>query len=112
MAISYPLYDLLLKKVEERTEKNVDIRCVCTTINNITRTLTPSDANDHFCEIYALILHHEAINNNGVLLSATPYNPKIVDDDRRGILNFIMNLPPLLQQIITQYIFEYSEKVS
>lgn len=111
MALSYPLYDHLVKKVEARTEKNmdIDIRRICATINNIARTLNPVDCADHYKEIYMLILYHEIINNKGMLLSPTPFDPKIMDG-HRGILMCIMNLPPQLQQIIAQYIFEYSEQ--
>lgn len=110
MSVSYPLYDYLVKKIDERTEKNIDIRKICTTINSICRTMPSGDMVEHYKEIYALVIHHELLSNGGILLSATPFEPKIMEGGK-GILNFIMNFPPQLQQIIAQYISEYSENL-
>lgn len=103
MAQPYPLYDELVRRVEARSEKTIDIRRVCTTINNIAQTHTPKDMAEHYTEIGALILHHELLANNGVLLSPVPYDGRVMVGGK-GILNFIMNLPPNLQQIIAQYV--------
>ena len=103
MAQSYPLYDELVKRVEARTEKTIDIKRICTTINNISLTHTPSETTEHYREIGALILHHEYLSNNGVLLSPIPFDGKVMVGGK-GVLHFIMNLPPNLQQIIAQYV--------
>lgn len=103
MPQDYPLYDTLLKQVESRTEKGIDVKRVCTTINNISQTLHPDAAAEHYREIGALILHHDLINNNGVLLSPVPYDGKVMVGGK-GVLHYIMNMPPLLQQIIAQYV--------
>ena len=103
MAQSYPLYDELVKKVEARTEKGIDVKRICATINGISQSMKPEDANKHYTEIAALILHHEILSNGGVLLSAIPYDGKVMAGGK-GILHCPMNLPPLLQQIIAQYI--------
>lgn len=103
MARPYPLYDELLKQVEERTEKAIDIKRVCTTINNIAQTLPPEAAAEHYREIGALVLHHELISNGGVLLSPVPYDGKVMVGGK-GVLHYITNMPPILQQIIAQYV--------
>lgn len=99
----YPLYDELLRRVEARTEKGIDIKRICTTINNIATTHSPGETIEHYREIGSLILHHELLANNGVLLSPVPYEGRVMVGGK-GILHSIMNLPPLLQQIIAQYI--------
>lgn len=99
----YPLYDELYKKIQTRSEKDVDIRKVCTTINNIALTHTPEETEEHYREIEALILHHELLTNNGILLCEVPYDGRLMAG-KKGILHSIMNFPPLLQQIIAQYI--------
>ena len=101
----YPLYDHLVSQVSQRTETNIDIKRVCVTINNIGQTLNQEDALEHYQEIGALILHHEAITNGNVILSCVPYDSKVMVGGK-GILHYIMNLPPVLQQIIAQYIEE------
>lgn len=99
----YPLYDELHRRVEARTEKGIDIKRICTTISNIATTHTPEETAEHYREIAALILHHELIANNGVLLSAVPYEGRVMVGGK-GVLHNIMNLPPLLQQILAQYV--------
>jgi len=99
----YPLYDELLKRVHARAEKTIDIKRICTTINNISLTHSQEDASEHYREIGALILHHELLSNNGVLLSPVPYDGRLMAGGK-GVLNYIMNLSPILQQIIAQYI--------
>ena len=103
----YPLYDELVKQVNARTEKGIDVKRVCTTINTIAQTHTPEEVSEHYREIGALILHHELLINNGVLLSTVPYDGRVMVGGK-GVLHNIMNLPPLLQQIIAQYIEDHS----
>lgn len=99
----YPLYDELVRRVEARTEKAIDIKRVCTTINNIATTHTAEEMAEHYREIGALILHHELLANNGVLLSPIPFDGRVMAGGK-GVLHYIMNLPPNLQQIIAQYV--------
>lgn len=99
----YPLYDELVRRADARTEKNIDIKRICTTINNIALTHSPEDTAEHYREIGALILHHELLANNNVLLSPVPYDGKLMVGGK-GILHYIMNLPPNLQQILAQYV--------
>ncbi len=99
----YPLYDELVRRVEARTEKGIDIKRVCTTINNIAMTHNPEEMAEHYREIGALILHHELLANHGVLLSPIPFDGRVMAGGK-GVLHYIMNLPPNLQKIIAQYV--------
>lgn len=99
----YPLYDRLVQQVESRALKTIDITRVCTTINNIAQTLPPNEAAAHYKEIGGLILHHELLANNGVLSSLIPFDGKVMAGGK-GVLHYITNLPPNLQQIIAQYV--------
>lgn len=103
----FPLYDLLLNRAKERPDNFLDIKCICTTINNIAQTLTAEEANFHYANIGALIIHHDTITNNGTTLSPIPYLGKVMIGSR-GILYTIGNLPVLLQQIISNYLEYYS----
>lgn len=102
MAQPYPLYDELSKRVAARSEKTIDIKRICTTINNIAQTHTPEEAAEHYREIGALVIHHEILTN-GTLFSSIPYDGRLMVGGK-GILYYIMNLPPNLQQILAQYI--------
>src|SRR5579872_3477294 len=95
----YPLYDELLKRVEARTDDGIDIKRVCTTINNIAQSLKPEEVAEHYKEIAALMLHHELLTSGQIL--GVPYNGKVMVGGK-GILYNIASLPPLLQQIIAQ----------
>ena len=103
MARPYPLYDDLLNEVLTRTDKTVDIKRACDTIKDISRTLTEEEAYAHYYEIGALILHHEIISNGGIILSHIPYGARAMAENK-GILHYMINFPPLLQQIIAQYV--------
>lgn len=100
----YPLYDDLYYKVNNRVDKAIDIKKVCTTINNIAQPPTSSEeALLHYKEIGGLIMHHELLSNNGVLMGQNPFDGKLMAGGK-GLLYYIMTLPPVLQQIIAQYI--------
>lgn len=103
---SYPLYDNLLEKVKQRTDKSIDIKRVCTTINNIPQFLDEKETADHYDEIFALIIHHDLLNNGGLILSNVPFDGKTMVGGR-GVLYNIAKFPPSLLQIIAQYIDEY-----
>jgi hypothetical protein len=103
MTQSYPLYDQLIRKVNDRNEKSIDIKRLCITINNIVQTQSSEDSSEHYREISALILHHELLANNGVLLSPIPYEGKVMTGGK-GVLYNITFLPPILQQILVEYI--------
>lgn len=107
MARPYPLYDHLVQQVEAREDKSIDIKKICSTINNIKQTLPPQEAAEHYKEICALIIHCDILNNGGVLLSQVPFDGKIMAGGK-GILYNTINLPPMLLQIIAQYIEMYS----
>jgi hypothetical protein len=97
----YPLYDTLVTQVANNQDKNIDIKCVCNTINMLSQT--SEDALMIYREIAALIFHHDIIYNNGILLDQIPYGGKVMVGGK-GLLMTIMNLPPNLQQIIAQFI--------
>jgi len=107
MAQPYPLYDELLKRVQARTEKTIDINRLCKTITNISFTLSQENTLDHYNEIQALIIHYDILSNGGILVSSVPFDGKVMSG-KKGILNYIINLPPLLQQIIAQYVDDYA----
>lgn len=101
---TYPLYDLLKNEISKRAEKSVDINKVCATINNISRIMTPEQTNEHYREIQALIIHHYLLTRG--ILNHIPYEGKVMIGGK-GVLNYIANMPPELQQIIAHYI-EYT----
>ena len=111
--LPYPLYDQLLKEVKERTETGIDISKVSDTIGAISKN-SPSDvANKHYREIAMLIMYHEIVNNPDTQIFSqkvpVPFDGKVMAGGR-GILYHIVNLPPIVQQIIAQYIEVASKK--
>lgn len=107
MITAFPLYDTLLGQVKSNSDKTLDIKCICMTINNIAQTLPTEEANFHYSHIGALIVHHDLLTNDGLLLSPIPYYGKLMIGDR-GIVYTMINLPILLQQIIGKYLEYYS----
>jgi hypothetical protein len=103
----YPLYDELVRKVKARSENGVDIKRLCSTINNIAQTNSTESMLEHYAEIGALILHYEFIIT-GSIPTAIPYDAKIMVGGK-GILYTITSMPPDLQRIIGQYIEDQSE---
>lgn len=100
---NYPLYDILVERVNNRENKVIDIGTVCATINNIESTLTKEQAESHYKEIYGLIVHHELKSNGHLSNGSLPYNSSTMISGK-GILFDITKLPALLQQIIAEYI--------
>src|SRR5258708_29062420 len=88
---SYPLYDELFNTVNQRIQRNIDIQQVCSTITNLSASLSPEDARAHYREIAALIVHHDAHNN------PSPYNGKTMVNNK-GVLHGMGEFPTLLQQ--------------
>ena len=103
MTQAYPLYDELLKRAEQQTGKAIDVKQICTTINSLGQNMPAEEASIHYHDIAALILHHELLANKGVLLSNVPYEGKTINGGR-GIIHYVINLPPILQHIIAQYL--------
>lgn len=102
--MKYPLYDELLKQVNEKEDYNIDAMIVCQTINNI--SLNNSDAVDHYEEIGALIMHYECLTNSNILLTLTPFDGKVLPGNK-GILNTLVKFPVTLRRIIYQYLQHY-----
>jgi hypothetical protein len=105
--MAFPLYDTLLAKVKSEPNLSVDLLGTCATINAIPTNMPPEEASQHLEIIAAFILHHEMVNNRGVLLRPTPYGGRTLEGGK-GIIYSATNLPPLLQQIISCYISTYS----
>lgn len=99
----YPLYDKLKAKINLDSNKEIDVKRMCTTINNITKTNNPEQISNHYKEIFALVFHHELVTNNGNLSAIVPYDGKLMVGGK-GILFYTDKLPPQLVQIISQYL--------
>lgn len=93
----YPLYDALVKRI---SGKPVDLKQLCTSISSIGQTLPPDQVAEHYREIGALILHHEAVTTGS---GGLPYEGKLMIGGK-GLLFQVTNLPPLLQQILAEYV--------
>jgi hypothetical protein len=106
MAQAYPLYDQLVADVGARSAKDIDLKKMCATIKKIAETSTPDETSAHYREIAALIIHHEMLTTGG-LTGEVPFGGKLMPGNM-GTLNYMLNLPPLLQQIIAQYIELYA----
>ncbi len=123
--IRYPLYDELLRQVNEKEQSPIsgtltpvgngsltpvgngpltEVGYVCTTINAI--GLNNIDYIDHYEEIGAIILYHELQTNANILLTLTPFEAKLLPGGG-GVLETLIKLPPLLRKIIIQYIEFY-----
>jgi hypothetical protein len=103
--IKYPLYDELQRLVNEKEDKSIDVNSVCLTLNAISR-LTQIEQTEHA----ALILHHEMIENKGVLLTVIPYDGKLMPGNKNILFSFV-KLPLALKQIIAQYIDYFKEQI-
>jgi hypothetical protein len=103
------IYDELLKQVTNHdTNINYDVDRTCVTITNIHKHLPKSDAEYHYNVIGSLIIHHKFITDKMETI-IYPYDAQIMAENK-GILGDINKLPPLLQQIIAQYIENNSLK--
>jgi hypothetical protein len=105
MAKPYPLYDKLRERVNLREEKSIDIKRLGITINLFSQKLSQEEYSEHYKEIAGLILHHEILNNG--FLTPFPFGCKVMSGGK-GLLYNIKNLPPILQQILAEYLEEYT----
>lgn len=105
MAQQYPLYDKLAAMVDSNPDEPIDITKLDTTINSLAQML-PNDYKEHYAEIQALILHHEAMSN-GTILTPLPYGQRPIAGTR-GIIVTTSKLPDRLQRILAAYITHYS----
>lgn len=106
MAQKFPLYDRLLEKVKNNPNESIDLVKLCSTITNI-KTLDHPCSDMHFNNIAILIIHHELLTG-GSLVSTRPYGMGVFTGGK-GLIVKILNLPKLLQLIISEYIKEYSK---
>jgi len=105
---SYPLYDELIKRIEEKENKIIDNSQMCATINSLA-FMDKKSASEHYEEIYVLLLHHEFIVNQGVLFSKIPNDGKTLPGDN-GVLYTAQKLPVKAKQLVNEYIEYYSKK--
>jgi len=113
MANQMDLYDELLKKINlksktvEDENKTGEPKAWISVINRLPDQL--SDGSNPFEIIYALILHHYALEESKTKErsrpNVIPYGGKAFDHGN-GVLYTLPNLPPTLLQIIEQYINE------
>ena len=106
--MTHYLYESLKSKIKPSDNTAVDVNQMCATINNISMSLAPEDAREHYRWIYSLILHHAYINGTHTFPSHIPYDGKVMNGGK-GVLQYMKNLPPILQQVLAQYIIMYSE---
>lgn len=102
--IKYPLYDELLRQVNEKEEQMTDTSYICSTINAISFN---ADMAEHYEEIHALVLYYELLTNSNILLTNTPFDGRILPGNK-GVLNTLMKMPLNLRKILIQYIEYYS----
>lgn len=98
----YPLYDYLMTQINNQP---IDLHQVGLTINGIAEL---EDANDHYQEIQALILHHESVINSNIVFSKIPHEGKVLPGDK-GLLYVLAKLPLITKQLIYQYLIYYSQ---
>jgi|LakMenE18May11ns_1017448.scaffolds.fasta_scaffold9287055_2 hypothetical protein len=103
MIKSYPLYDSLCEKVNNRKNVEIDIKLLCNNINNISNNLQTNDYLEHYNEICALIIHHYIKSNIKINTNILPYGSKIMFGGKGILFNFV-KFDPYLQQILAQYI--------
>lgn len=104
----YPLYDELIKQIKEKRDKNIDIAQMCSTINSLAY-LDKSISVEHYEELYVLLLHHDCVENNGILFSKIPNDGKTLPGDN-GILYTPEKIPVRPRQLIDQYLDYYKKK--
>ena len=102
---SYPLYDKLLADVKAKDIKNIDMFKLCHTIKNLD-LLNQPDAQDHYEEIQALMVHHDMLHNGKMLLAEVPNDGKLLPGGK-CILYTLIKIPTIFQQILVQYIELY-----
>lgn len=105
--IPFPAYDALLAKVGNTPydENSLDLKKVASAINHL------DENGEELSVIYALMIRHflneakdKVRKQNNVIL----YNGKTFDIGK-GLMYTFTQLPPLLQQIIVQYMREITK---
>ena len=103
--MKYPLYEELVKQVNEKENQNFEVSHICPTINGI--SLNNVDTAEHYEEMYAIIIHYELLTNSNILLTLTPNQGTLLPGGK-GIVNILNKLPLPLTRILYQYIEYYS----
>lgn len=98
--MDYPLYDILA----EISVEDIDPIAFCSAVNSISRK--GKNYQEHYAEIYALILHYHMKNNVGTQVN--PFGSKIMTGGK-GITFDFAKLPLPLQKILWAYLIYYSD---
>lgn len=101
--MEYPLYDELTN-MAGCTDDKFDINVLCTTINNISTSMSQTEYMKHYREITALIIHHNYLTTGQITI---PFEGKTMIGGK-GLLFYMMKLPTNLQKIIYAYTKTYS----
>jgi hypothetical protein len=96
----FELYDNLVEQVKSNQTCSINLLSLCSTLND----LPP----EHSEIVYALILHHDFTCNNGTRFQTVSYNGKVFENGNLVMFRMI-DLPPVLQQIIATYITQASK---
>jgi hypothetical protein len=91
---NFELYDSLKKQVES-VNNNFDYNTICNTISNTDSKKAQT--------VLALILYHYNLEDSK--FKNIPYSGKILNDSKDLILFTFNNLPPILKNIISLFIF-------
>jgi hypothetical protein len=106
MTQCYPLFDELVRRINERNGTGIDIKIVCNTINNMSQYMPKSEYNKHYDEIEALIIHYHSLQTKNEMTNI--YDVKLMAGGK-GLLYTIEKIDPHLQQIIAEYLIYYSQ---
>jgi hypothetical protein len=102
MTTPFPLYDYLVKEAV-RSPSSSELKHYCLTITSLADMLPREQCELHYKTIEALILHHELLKYNGVLISNVPYEGKL-SCKKGGIIYSVSSLPIDLQRILAKYV--------
>lgn len=104
-----PLYDRLVDKYNNEVRyKDYDLNVESAKINTIMAQCSVEHGNIIGELIFALIYHHEIVNDKGLTFKNIPYGGTVVSRGRvtKGPSFDMRKLPPFLQQLIIVFINE------
>lgn len=100
----YPLYEKLLEEIKKKEDVPINVMNCCEAINNIALLDHPEE---HYQEIQALIMHHDALHHDNILLSKTPNDGYVLPSGKDVMYQF-NKCPGVLKKIIIEYLLFYS----
>lgn len=104
--VSYPLFDKLFSEIENKEVRTIDIAFIGNTFRTMGQNFPIEKVLSHYEEVMALIIHFYGLANKGKLSDFIPFDGKGMPGGK-GILYNISNLPPILQEIIQDYLKIY-----